>query len=234
MLKAKHVLITGASSGIGRALTLKLAHAEASLHLVGRDETALAELARQARSWGAQAKTYGLDLTDDEAVKTFSETFNAPLDILVYSAGTVSLGALKDAAIADLDAQYRLNVRAPYLLTQLFLEKLERARGQIVFLNSGAGLSARPEWGQYAATKHALKAVADSLRAELAGSGVRVLSVYPGRTASPMQKKVHEYEGKPYDPKKFVQPDDVAAVILGALTLPRTAEVTDVSVRPPG
>ena len=234
MLRAKHVLITGASSGIGRALTLALAHAEANLHLVGRDEATLTELARQARSWGAQAQTYVLELTDDEAVKKFSETFRAPLDILVHSAGTVSLGALKDAAITDFDAQYRLNVRAPYLLTQLFLEKLERARGQIVFVNSGAGLSARAEWSQYAATKHALKAVADSLRAEFTGSGVRVISVYPGRTASPMQRKVHEYEGRPYDPKKFAQPEDVAAVIRGALTLPRTAEVTDVSVRPPG
>ena len=232
MLSAKHVLITGASSGIGRALTLSLAHAEASLHLVGRDAAALTELARQARSWGAQAQTHSLELTDDEAVKTFAETFSAPLDILVHSAGTVSLGALKDAPIADFDAQYRLNVRAPYLLTQLFLAKLERTKGQIVFLNSGAGLSARAEWGQYAASKHALKAVADSLRAELSGSGVRVMSVYPGRTASPMQQKVHEYEGKPYDPKKFVQPEDVATTIMGALELPRTAEITDVSVRP--
>ena len=234
MLDTKHVLITGASSGIGRALTLALAHAEANLHLVGRDGAVLAELARQARSWGAQAQTYSLELTDDEAVRTFAETFSAPLDILVHSAGTIALGALKDAAIEDFDAQYRLNVRAPYLLTQLFLERLERTKGQIVFVNSGAGLSARAEWGQYAATKHALKAVADSLRAELAGTGVRVMSVYPGRTASPMQARVHEYEGRDYDPKTFVQSGDVAATILGALTLPRTAEVTDVSVRPPG
>ena len=234
MLETKHVLITGASSGIGRALTLALARAEASLHLVGRNGAALTELARQARSWGAQAQTYTLELTDDEAVKKFAETFSVPLDILIHSAGTISLGALKDAPIEDFDAQYRLNVRAPYLLTQLFLERLGRARGQVVFVNSGAGLSARAEWGQYAATKHALKAVADSLRAELAGTGVRVMSVYPGRTASPMQARVHEYEGKPYDPKTFVQPEDVAATVVGALTLPRTAEVTDVSVRPPG
>ena len=234
MLSSQHVLITGASSGIGRALTLTLARAEASLHLVGRNGAVLTELARQARSWGAQAQTHVLELTDDAAVKTFAETFAAPLDILIHSAGTISLGALKDASITDLDAQYRLNVRAPYLLTQLFLERLENVRGQIVFINSGAGLNARAEWGQYAATKHALKAVADSLRAELAGTGVRVMSVYPGRTASPMQARVHEHEGKDYDPEQFVQPEDVAATILGALELPRTAEVTDVSVRPLG
>lgn len=234
MLSGKHALLTGASSGIGRALTLALAQHEASLHLLGRDEAALTELARQVRSWGGEAQTYAFDLTDDASVRTFAQAFTAPLDILVHSAGTVSLGALQDAAIDDLDAQYRLNVRVPYLLTQLLLGRLLRAKGQLVFLNSGAGLSAKAQWSQYAATKHALKAIADALRDELKGSGVRVMSVYPGRTASPMQARVHEQEGRPYDPTKFVQSEDVAAMIVAALELPRTAEVTDLSVRPPG
>lgn len=234
MLSGKDVLITGASSGIGRALTLTLAQHEARLHLVGRDEAALTELARRSRSWGAQARTYTLDLTDDDALREFAERFDAPLGVLIHSAGTVALGALRDAAVADLDAQYRLNVRAPYLLTQLLLERLERAKGQIVFLNSGAGLSARANWGAYAASKHALKAVADALRDELKGTGVRVVSVYPGRTASPMQASVHEQEGNAYDPTRFVQPEDVAAMIVAALDLPPRAAVTDLSVRPPG
>lgn len=232
MLSGKHALITGAGSGIGRALTLALAQQEATLHLLGRDEAALTELARQARSWGAQAQIYGLDLTDDAAVRDFAEGFAAPLDILVHSAGTVSLAPVKDATLEDFDAQYRLNVRAPYLLTQLLLARLERAKGQVVFLNSGAGLTARAGWSGYAASKHALRAVADALRDELKGSGVRVISVYPGRTASPMQARVHEQEGRPYDPAQFVQPADVAAMIVSALNLPATAEVSDVSVRP--
>jgi NADP-dependent 3-hydroxy acid dehydrogenase YdfG len=233
MLSSKNALITGASSGIGRALTLALAQQEVTLHLLGRDEAALSELARQARSWGAQAQIYGLDLTDGAAVHDFVEGFAAPLDILVHSAGTVSLAPVKDARLEDFDAQYRLNVRAPYQLTQLLLARLERAKGQVVFLNSGAGLTARAGWSGYAASKHALKAVADALRDELKGSGVRVISVYPGRTASPMQAQVHEQEGRPYDPARFVQPADVAAMIIAALNLPATAEVTDVSVRPP-
>lgn len=234
MVSGKSVLITGAGTGIGQALTLALARGEASLHLVGRNEAALSELARRARSWGAEAQTYTLELTDDGAVRAFAEAFSAPLDILVHSAGMVALGTVKDADMDDFDAQYRLNVRAPYLLTQLFLGRLERVKGQIVFLNSGAGLTARANWSAYAASKHALKAVADALRDELRGTGVRVLSVYPGRTASPMQANVHKQEGKPYDPAKFVQPEDVAATIVSALSLPPTAEVTDVSVRPPG
>jgi NADP-dependent 3-hydroxy acid dehydrogenase YdfG len=85
---------------------------------------------------------------------------------------------------------------------------------------------------QYAATKHALKAIADSLREEVNAEGLRVLSVYPGRTASPMQAAVHEMEGRAYHPERLMQPEDVAAVVINALSLPRSAEVTDIYIRP--
>ena len=84
------------------------------------------------------------------------------------------------------------------------LPALRAARGTVVFLNSGAGLVAHPEWSAYAASKFGLRAVADSLRAEEAGAGVRVTSVYLGRIATPMQQKVHEQEGKDYDPGDWV------------------------------
>ena len=124
------------------------------------------------------------------------------------------------------------NVRAPYLLTRALLPSLRAAQGEVVFINSSAGLTARAGIAQYAATKHALKAIADSLREEVNPDGVRVLSVYPGRTATPLQARVHAEEGKAYLPERLVQPDDVASVVLNALTLPRSAELTDVIVRP--
>jgi NADP-dependent 3-hydroxy acid dehydrogenase YdfG len=70
------------------------------------------------------------------------------------------------------------------------------------------------------------------LRDEVNKKGVRVITIFPGRTATPMQEEVHRYEGKPYDPSRFLQPADVAAVALNALALPRTAEVTDLHIRP--
>lgn len=109
---------------------------------------------------------------------------------------------------------------------------LKTRRGQIVFINSIAGIYAMPHVGQYAATQHALKAVTDSLRAEVNAAGVRFLSVYPGRTATPMQEAVHEREGRVYVPERLMQPEDVAAAVLSALGLPRTAEVTDLHIRP--
>jgi NADP-dependent 3-hydroxy acid dehydrogenase YdfG len=112
------------------------------------------------------------------------------------------------------------------------LPLLKRSTGQVVFVNSTAGLVARARVGQYAATKHALKALADALREEVNADGVRVLSVFLGRTASSMQQYVHEAEGRRYAPDRLVQPDDVAAMIVHALCLPRTAEVTEMRIRP--
>jgi NADP-dependent 3-hydroxy acid dehydrogenase YdfG len=100
-----------------------------------------------------------------------------------------------------------------------------------VFINSSAGLNARAELAQYAATKHALKAIADSLREEINDDGVRVLSIFLGRTATPMQATVHEMEGREYHPERLMQPEDVATVVINALSLPRSAEVTNIVVR---
>jgi NADP-dependent 3-hydroxy acid dehydrogenase YdfG len=102
----------------------------------------------------------------------------------------------------------------------------------VVFVNSSAALSARANVGQYAATKHALKAVADSLREEVNAAGVRVLSLFVGRTATRMQAELHAVEGKAYDPESLIQPEDVAALAVHALALPSTVEVTDIVLRP--
>ncbi len=89
-----------------------------------------------------------------------------------------------------------------------------------MFLNCTAGLVANAEWGAYAATKFGLKAIADALRDEEAGAGVRVTSVYLGRTSTPMQEKVHQQEGKAYDAADWASPESAAATIVHLLDLP--------------
>src|SRR5215813_11275147 len=86
--------------------------------------------------------------------------------------------------------------------------------------------------GQYAATKHAMKAVADSLRDEVNANGVRVMSLFLGRTASERQRGIFAAEGRPYPPERLIQPADVAGLVLFLLRLPRTSEVTDIVLRP--
>jgi NADP-dependent 3-hydroxy acid dehydrogenase YdfG len=228
-------VVTGAGSGIGRAVTLALAASGATLFLVGRSPKKLEEVASCARARHAKVICCATDLTCDHAVRGLATRLTKEaggVDVLVHSAGTIAMGPVESAPVDELDRQYRVNLRAPYLLTQALLPMVRARQGQIVFVNSTAGLAAQPNLSQYGATKFGLKAFADSLRAEINGEGSRVISVYAGRTATPMQAAVHTMEGKAYNPELLAQPEEIAGVIVAALTLPRTAEVTDVTVRP--
>ena len=234
LLEGRTCVVTGASSGIGRAIAIALAAAGATVYCVARRKQELEATASRMNSAG-RFELYEADLLVDEQISGLAEALRARgrgVDVLVHSAGTISLGNLETASIHDLDRQYATNIRAPYLLTQALLPALRESEGQVVFINSSVGLAARANVAQYAATKHALKALADSLRDEVNADGIRVSSVYPGRTATPLQAEIHAFEGKPYPPERLLQPENVASVVLNALVLPRGAELTDVMVRP--
>ncbi|TFY96870.1 SDR family NAD(P)-dependent oxidoreductase [Ramlibacter rhizophilus] len=237
-LAGRVAVVTGASRGIGEAIALALAASGARLCLVGRDEDTLLRVAQGAhRAHDTQVphRCFRADLADDADVERLADSLRRDLqtvDVLVHAAGILHPARFENASAAQFDAQYRTNVRAPFVLTQRLLAPLKVARGQVVFVNSSAGLSARADHGQYAATKHALKAVADSLREEVNPAGVRVLSVFLGRTATRMQAELHAIEGKPYEPVALIQPEDVAALTLQVLLMPRNVEVTDISLRP--
>jgi len=233
-LAGRTCVVTGASSGIGRAIAIALASAGANVCAVARRRNELEATAKRARASG-RFSLHVADLVVDDQVAELSKALTAQargVDVLVHSAGSHSLGNFETASVHDFDRLYAANVRAPYLLTQTLLPALRASQGQIIFVNSTAGLNARANVGQFAATQHALKAVADSLREEINQDGVRVVSVYPGRTATARQAKIHAMEEKAYAPERLMQPEDVASVVLTALTLPRTSELTDVKVRP--
>jgi short-subunit dehydrogenase len=229
-------VVTGASRGIGGAIAVALAASGARLCLVGRDEDALLKVARSAHgAQGEQHRCYAADLADDADVERVAAALQRDLravDVLVHAAGMLHRAAFEDAAAEQFDAQYRTNVRAPFVITQRLLPLLKSAQGQVVFVNSSAGLAAHASVGQYAATKHALKAVADGLREEVNPAGVRVLSLFVGRTATRMQAELHAIEGKAYDPATLIQPEDIATLTLQLLAMPRNVEVTDITLRP--
>jgi len=234
--RGKVVVITGASGGIGEAIAIQLAGEGSRLMLNGRSAEKLDLVAERARDLSPGVETFAADLAEDAQVRALADRALAAfggVDILIHSVGLFVGGSLAATPVEDLDRQYRVNVHVPYLLTQLLLPSLLSRQGQVVFVNSGAGASpARAGWVGYAASKHALRAVADGLREEVNKQGVRVLTIFTGRTATAMQEEVHRFEGRPYDPERFLQPGDVAAMVLNALALPRTAEVTDIHVRP--
>ena len=233
-LAGQLAVVTGASSGVGKAIAIALAKQGARLAIVGRNQTALAEVAGIVRQH-SQAAEFQIDLAagDIRPLLGYVEREGGQLHILVHSAGIIYQARMESTPLEDLDSQFATNVRAPYALTKSMLPFLLKAQGQVVFINSSAGLSAkRADIGVYAASKHALKALADSLREEVNSRDVRVLSMYLGRAATPMQQALLQQEGKPYVPEKLLQPEDVAAMVIHSLMLPMTAEVTDISIRP--
>jgi len=228
-------VITGASSGIGKAIAQGLAKEGAHLCIVGRKEEKLEVVANYIKKISGKVSFYIADLGIDEDIYrliTSLQTEFEGIDILIHSAGVISMGYVEQLPVEDFDWQYRINLRAPYCLTQALLPMLRSRRGQIVFINSTSGLVAKSGLAQYSATKHALKAIADSLRAEVNEDGLRVISIFPGRTATPMQETVFKAEGRKYSTDKLMLPEDVSKLVLETLKLPKTAEVTDLMVRP--
>jgi len=223
-------LITGAGSGIGAATAKQLSQRGDELVLLARNQKRGAELTAQFP--GSRALV--ADLADPAVIASALESQELPerIDSLIQSAGVVELATVGDLAAAQWRNTIDVNLLAPAELIRLCLPALRVARGHVVFVNSGAGLAAHPLWGAYAASKFGLRALADSLRGEERSHGVRVTTVYPGRTATPMQEKVHAQEGKAYDAADWMDPDSVARMIIAALDLPRDAEVIDLTVRP--
>lgn len=221
-------LITGAGSGIGAVVAARLAGRGQDLVLLARSEHRAKELAERFPG----SATLVADLADPESLAGLR--LPERLDSALHIAGVVELGPVAELAAGAWARTLAANLASPAELTRLALPALRAARGHVVFVNSGAGLNAHAQWGAYAASKHGLRALADALRQEEHGNGVRVTSVYPGRTATPMQEKVHSAEGREYDPDDWIAPESVATVVLAALDLPRDAELTDVTVRPGG
>ena len=237
-LQGRVSMVTGASSGIGRAVALRLVTEGATVIAIGRDEKRLAAVEEESDGPGSLLAKQ-LDLTDDDARNSFAAAIIAgggPLDHLVHSAGGYVRASLAESSVADFDVQYAANVRAPFALTQALLPALVAAGGRriadVVVVNSSQGVRATGGTSQFAATQHAMRAVADSLREEVNADGVRVCTIHLGRTATPRQEAIYAGEGRVYRPELLVQPEDVAEVVVGVLGLPPTAEVTEIHLRP--
>lgn len=207
-------LVTGASSGIGQELADRLAARGDRVVRLTRDVVDLADVVALAR--------WATDFVEDLE----------RLDSLLHVAGTVDLAPVAEL---DLDVWQRhlaVNLTAPAVLTAHLLPALREARGTVLFVNSSAGLTANAQWSAYAASKFGLRALADSLRAEEAGNGVRVTTLFPSRTATPMQEKVHEQEGRTYDASRWLQPATVVDSIVHVLDLPADATIPELVIRP--
>jgi NADP-dependent 3-hydroxy acid dehydrogenase YdfG len=215
-------LITGAGGGLGSAIADALAPSH-TLFLAGRGSARLDELAQRLG-----ATTFPLELTDSESIETSAEVLSE-LDVLIHNAGFAAFDSVDDSRVEDWRTSFEVNVIGPVALTKALLPALRRAEGQVIFVNSGAGLNVLPGAASYSASKFALRAFADSLRAE--EPALRVTSVHPGRIDTPMQRELVAFEGGGYDESLFMTPQTVADVIANIIATPQDAQVHQIIVR---
>jgi len=225
-MKDRRIILTGASEGIGRALALALASRGARLALAARDRERLESLAQECRARGGEALAVPTDVTNQqdlewlvaETVKSFGG-----LDAVIHNAGITMWSrfeALQDFTIFERIME--VNYLAPVRLTALTLPHLRQSRGLIVAVASLAGLTGVPERSGYAASKHAMIGFFDSLRIELAGTGVDVSVVAPDFVVSEIHKRAIGPDGEPLGAspmmqQKIMTADECAARIVRAM-----------------
>ena len=184
-IKDKVALITGASSGIGKATAFCFAREKAKLMLVSRNEQALKEIANSARQIGAEVEIFPADITDEQQVKECidktMETFGG-IDIMVNSAGIIASGTIENTTPAEWDYMMNINLRSIFLLTQLALPSLIERKGNIVNVSSVTGIRAFPGILAYCVSKAGLDQFTRCVALELAQKGVRINAVNPGVT----------------------------------------------------
>ena len=188
----KVVLVTGASSGIGRAVALAAAREGARVALVARSAEALEAVAAEARALGGEALVLTADLTDAEArerVVAHTEDAWSRVDVLVNAAGVIATGTVETTALEDFERMFALNTTAVFHLMQLATPALKATKGSIVNVSSVTGIRSFPGVLAYCASKSAVDQLTRCSALELAGDGVRVNAVCPGVVVTELHKR---------------------------------------------
>ena len=213
-------LITGASRGLGRALSLQLAQDGARVVLVARDPAALDATVAEVRARGGTAFGIAADIGNKDqsyAIAGEAAALAGPIDLLIHNASTLGptpLPLLLDTECEDLSRVLEVNLIGPFRLSKIIAGSMVlRGGGTILHVSSDAAVSAYPRWGAYGVSKAALDHLSRTWAAELADSGVRILSVDPGEMATQM----HADAIPDADPATLATPDSVAARIADML-----------------
>ena len=188
----KVVLITGATSGIGKATALAFASAGANVAAVGRNQEALASLSKQLEAQGGRHLMLQADLSleaDVERIVSLAVEHFGSLDVLVNAAGHISSGTVENTAIAAWDAMLNINLRAVFLLMQKATPMLIESRGNVVNVSSVTGLRAFPGVLAYCVSKAGVDQLTRCAALELAAKGVRVNAVNPGVVVTEIHRR---------------------------------------------
>ena len=216
-LKNKVSLVTGAGRGIGRAIALALAREGCHVAVTGRDGQALNGVADEARTLGVKATPIAVDLKEGASVAAIVDQTTAalgPIDFLVNNAAVLIPAPLLETTLADWDQTMNVNLRSVFLLSQCVLHQMAARRsGYIVNISSTVAHGAKQEVTAYSASKYGMVGLSHALYAAGKPHGVRVSTVYPGVTDTPMLRENNK-DRSVGDPAQWMQPEDIAYCVL--------------------
>lgn len=236
----KTALVTGASSGIGKATAIALAHAGFNLIICGRRKEALQELKDKLQE---KVKIHNLQFDVRNKEEVFSAIESLPqefsqIDVLINNAGNAhGLDPIQEGSLEDWDAMIDINVKGLlYVSKAVIPQMLERRAGDIINIGSLAGKEVYPNGNVYSATKHAVDAINKGMRIDLNGTGIRVGALNPGlvetnfsevRFKGDSERAKSVYKG--YQPLK---PEDIAELVVFMVTRPAHVNIADLLVLP--
>ncbi len=231
-MKSPVVLITGASQGIGAAIAKSFASEirGVRLALVARNVRHLQAVVRVCTRLGAEAEIFPCDVADEAAVATLAAVvrrrFRA-VDVLVNNAGVFAGAPFAEMKVAEFDRIIATNLRSAFLVTRAFVPGMRRRqRGDVFFMSSIAGRGAYPNGAAYCAAKFGVSGLAQVLRAETKGTGLRVCCVYPGATWTP------SWAGSGFKSERMMPAADVARAFVDVYRLSRRSVVEEIVLRP--
>ena len=232
-LQGRVAVVTGASTGIGRAVARALGRAGCRLAICSRTEEALGSAASALRDISPEVVAVPADVSREDEVSRFAERVNGtlgPADILVNNAGVGTFGHFLDLSVADYDRTFDVNVRGLFLCSRAFVPSMvERGDGVVVNVASLAGKNAFPTGSVYAASKHAVIGMSRGMMLDLREHGVRVITLCPGSVDTPFFEKQDHMTP---DRDRILDADDVAELVVTAVRLSDRGTVSEVEIRP--
>lgn len=237
----KTILITGASSGIGRACAERLASDDARLILCSRDIGKLDMLAGELKEKASKVFVYGTDVRKRDSVEAMFDDLDEKgisVDIIINNAGlALGLDDIKDADTEDWDTMIDTNMKGLLYVTRRYLRQMTKnSPGHVINIGSIAGIYAYPKGAVYAATKAAVRFISDGLRKELVDRNIKVTNIQPGLVETDFSKvRFHGDQAKAkgvYEGIKALTPEDIADVVAYAITRPSHVQICEVTVTP--